>query len=120
MPTMEPTINPGKWVSKMTKCAKAAHDEQSNGLKKCKNDNGGSNVSKKGCFNPKINYDGNIAKEILTSSQGPKQSRQATVKEVPDDDDGFISQWSYDNNESCTTQETSHSQPHAEDKPGML
>ena len=117
---MEPTTNPGKRVSKMTERAKAARDEQTSGLKKRKNDNGGSNVSKKGRSNPEIDNDENIAEEMLTSSQGPKRSRQATVKEVPDDDDGFISQWSYDNNESRTAQEASSSQPHAEDKPGML
>ena len=117
---MEPTTNPGKWVSKMTERAKAACDEQTSGPKKRKNDDGGSNMSKKGRSNPKIDNDENIAEEMLTSSQGPKRSRQATVEEVPDDDDGFISQWSYDDNESRTTQEASSSQPHAENKPGML
>ena len=104
----------------MTEHAKAARNEQSSAPKKHKNDNRGSNMLKKGHSNPKINNDENIAEEILTSSQWPKQSRQATVKEVPDDDDGFISQWSYDDNESHTTQKASSSQPHAEDKPGML
>ena len=104
----------------MTKHAKAAHDEQSNGLKKRENDEGGSNVLKKGCSNPESDFNENTAKKMSTSFQGPKRSRQATVEEVPDDDDGFISQWSYDDNESRTTQEVSSSQPHAEDKPGML
>ena len=120
MSTMEPTPNPGKQVSKMTEHAKAAHDEQSNGPKKRKNDEGGSNVLKKGRSNPESDCNENTAEEMSTSSQGPKRSRQATVKEVPDDDDRFISQWSYDDNESRTTQEASSSQPHAKDKPGML
>ena len=119
MSTMEPTPNPGKQVLKMTEHAKAAHNEQSNGLKKHKNDEGGSNVSKKGHSNPKSDCNENTAEEMSTSSQGPKWSRQATVEEVPDDDE-FISQWSYNDNESRTTQEASSSQPHAEDKPGML
>ena len=104
----------------MTECAKAARNEQSNGPKKRKNDKGGSNMSKKGHSNPESDCNKNTAEEMSTSSQGPKRSRQATVEEVPDDDDGFISQWSYDDNESRTTQEASSSQPHAEDKPGML
>ena len=82
MSTMEPTPNPGKQVSKMTEHAKAAHDEQSNGPKKCKNDEGGSNMLKKGHSNPKSDCNENTAEETSTSSQEPKWSRQATIEEV--------------------------------------
>lgn len=117
---MESATDSGKQVSKMMEWAKAAPKEEHNGLKQRKNGGGGGNMPKQGCSDPAIGHDKNTTGETLTSSQGLKPSRQATVKEVPDDD-RFINQWSSDDNEPRTTQEdTSSSQPHAKDEPGVL
>ena len=119
MATMEPTTNANKRIPKMTERAKAALEEQHDGPKKCKNGGEGGNVLKKGRTGPKIDRDTSTTGETLTSP-APNQSRQATVEDVPDDD-GFISQGSIDNDESCTMQEEkSNSKSHAEDVPGML
>ena len=114
---MEPTTNTTKRVSKMTEWAKAALEEQRDGPKKRKNDGGDTNVSKRGRTGPKISRSKNSNGQASTSSQNSNPNRQATVEDVPDDDDGFISQ-SSDSNESRTTEEVP-SQPCAEE-PGVL
>ena len=90
-------------------------------LKKRKNDSRDNNVSKKGRTDPKISCNKNSNGEASTSSQ-QKPSRRVTVEEVPDEDDGFISQWNSDDDESHTTtqEEVPTSQPCTVDEPGVL
>ena len=118
--TMEATTDTNKRIPKLTERAKAAVEDRHDVLKKRKNDSGDNNVSKKGRTDPKISRDKNSNGEASTSSQ-QKPSRRVTVEEVPDEDDGFISQRNSDNDESrTTTQEVPTSQPCTEDEPGVL